>query len=189
MKNCKVIVVHGMRGSSKTDFFPALAEEFRKKNIDFVIPDMPGGILNRFPWAPFWLRKIHEEVSATKKPVIFVGFSLGTRAILLYLEKYQIHVKGLVLVAAPPNMRLAALAKQGRVASFFMHKINPENILPLVDTCLQIHSKDDPKVSYKWGLHFSKEFKTKLTTFKDRGHFSKAEHASDIVSILEKELM
>jgi predicted alpha/beta hydrolase family esterase len=104
MTKHKVIFVHGISGSTKRDFFPALFPELKKLNIDFDIQNFPRGFLNAFPKADRWMDHLHNIVRNTTKPIIFVGFSLGTRAILLYLEKYPMKVDKVILIAALANL-------------------------------------------------------------------------------------
>jgi len=184
----KVIVVHGLNGSSKTDFFPLLAKELEKNHIDFDISDFPGGLFNSFPDAEKWVEKLHTIISKTTKPVILVGYSLGTRAVLLYLEKYKRNVDKVILIASTPNTTAVAHAKQGRVRTFFRHTIDLRQVKKLSKKFICIHSKDDPSTKYEWGVQMAKDLGAKLITFEDRGHFNRPECAHTVFSVLKKEL-
>ena len=105
MSDFKIIFVHGYTASSKADWYPTIIPELNKLNIDFAIPDFPG---NEHPHADEWIKKIHSEAIKTKKPLILVGHSLGTRAVLLYLEKYKPKLKLALLIAAFSNNNVNA---------------------------------------------------------------------------------
>ena len=84
MTDFKIIFVHGYTASSKVNWYPEVAKSLTAMGVDFAIPDLPGG------WHPHsekWLDIIDKEVKAAGKPVVLVGQSLGTRAVLLYLDK------------------------------------------------------------------------------------------------------
>lgn len=184
----KVIFVHGLNGSSKTDFFLLLAKELEKKQIDFDISDFPGGLFNSFPRADKWIEQLHTIISRSKKPIFLVGYSLGTRAVLLYLEKYKTNVDKVLLISAPPNTTLVANAKLGRVRSFFTHKIDLNQVKKLSKKFILMHSKDDPAVKYEWGEQLAKELGAEFISFETMGHFNNPSNAQTIFSVIKKEL-
>jgi predicted alpha/beta hydrolase family esterase len=181
----KIIFVHGYTSSSKDSWYPNIAKELTKLGIEFAIPNLPGG---DHPHASEWLDAIHREVQKTDKPIVFVGHSLGTRAIPLYLEKYQIKVKAVFLIAAFANRLDNARRYDGNgYPDFFAHKIDIESIKPLVGKFIVMHSKDDP-LDYEQGLEITCQLGAKLITYEDRGHFDDPESSPFILKVLEKEL-
>ena len=186
MKNFKIIFVHGYTASSKADWYPNISIELKKLNVDFSIPDLPGG---ECPHAEEWLSVIHQEVKRTNKLLVLVGHSLGSRAVLLYLEKYRPKVKLVLLIAAFAN-RFENAKRRGGVAypDFFVHKIDVSKIRPLAEEFVVMHSKDDSSIPYEQGVKTSKDLNAKLITYTDRDHFSEPENASYILKVLRKEL-
>jgi len=84
MSPYRVIFVHGYTATPDCDWYPSLRPMLDNAHIDYVIPQLPG---DEHPHAVDWIRSIHVEIQKTKKPIVLVGHSLGTRAILLYLER------------------------------------------------------------------------------------------------------
>lgn len=181
----KIIFVHGYTASSHDNWYPGIASELTKLGVDFAIPDLPGG---EFPHALEWLKTIHKAVLETNKPLIFVGHSLGTRAILLYLEKYRPKVEAVFLIAAFANRLENARKYDGDgYPDLFVHKVDIGRIKSLVKKFVVIHSKDD-SLDYEQGVEIAKDLGAKLITLEDRGHFSDPENAPIILKIIRKEL-
>ncbi len=185
MTDFKIIFVHGYTASSKENWYPNISIELAKAGVDFAIPDLPGG---EHPHAAEWLEVIHDVVMKSNKPLVFVGHSLGTRAILLYLEKYKPRTRAVFLIAAFAN-RLENAEKYDRDAypDFFEHEIAIEEIKPLVGKFVVMHSKDD-ELDYEQGVEIANQLGAKLISYDDRGHFSDPENAPIIFEVLDKEL-
>ena len=188
MKNSfKIIFIHGYTASSKADWYPSISLKLKKLSIDFSIPDLPG---RENPHAEEWLSVIHQEVNKANKPLVLVGHSLGTRAILLYLEKYKPKVKLVLLIAAFAN-RLENGERRGGDAypDFFEYKIDISKIKSLANKFIIMHSKDDSSISYEQGVEIFRDLNAKLITYTDRDHFSEPENAPYILETLRKELI
>ncbi len=183
--NFRIIFVHGYTASSRDNWYPQIASELKRLGIDHTILDLPGGIS---PHASEWLTEIHKAVSQTSKPLVFVGHSLGTRAIPLYLETYKPKVKAVFLIAAFAN-RLENAYKYDVDAypDFFEHLININSIKPSVEKFVVMHSKDDP-LDYEQGVEIAHQLGAKLITYEDMGHFSDSENAPIVLEVLRKEL-
>ena len=185
MSDFKIVFVHGYTASSKADWYPAISKELNKLGIKYVIPDLPGG---EHPHASEWLEKIHHEVKKIRPPIVLVGHSLGTRAVLLYLEKYPRKVHAVFLIAAFANrVENAQRYDKNAYSDFFEHKIAIEKIKSQVGKFIVIHSKDDP-LDYEQGVEIANDLGAKLITANGRGHLSEPESASYILEILHQEL-
>jgi len=179
--NKKVIFVHGYTASSKVNWYPNISKELDKLGVDYSIRDYPG---DRHPAQEEWLEIIEEEVQATNKPIVLVGHSLGTRAILLYLEKLQRKVDTVILIS-PPTERVNVRETLG---NFFEHKINLANLRGLANTFIVVHSKDDSDVPYEEGVEVAQGLDAKLITLDGRDHISEPENYTYILEILKKVL-
>lgn len=187
MSRFKIIFIHGYTASSKADWYPNISPELKKLGIDFAVPDLPGG---EYPHADEWLEKIHKEVLKTRKPLILVGHSLGSRAVLLYLEKYKPKVEKVFLIAAFANRVENAKRNEGKAyPDFFAHKIDLAKIKTLVGKFVVIHSEDDTSIPYEQGVEIAKELGAKLITYKGRDHLYDPEDALIISKELRKELL
>lgn len=184
-KDFKIVFIHGYTASSKENWYPDISKELTKLGIDFEIPDLPGG---EHPHVSGWLEKMHEVISKVDKSLVLVGHSLGTRAILLYLEKYQPKVKAVFLVATFSN-RLENATKYdgGAYSDFFTHLIDIEKIKSLVNKFVVIHSKDD-ELPFDQAVEISNQLGAKLIPFEDRDHMSDPSNAPIILKVLREEL-
>lgn len=183
----KIIFIHGYTASSQTDWYPAIKPELDKLGVDYSIPDLPGG---ENPHSADWVEIIKKEVDLLSKPVVLVGHSLGTRAILLYLDKYQKKVDTVILIA-PLSNDVANAERRGGEAypDFFEYKIDMQKVKKLANKFVVAHSKDDSSLDYeKHGVALAKELGVKLITFEGRDHFSDPENVPYVLEILRKEL-
>ena len=179
----KVIFVHGYTASSKVNWYPDISKELDKLGVDYSIPDFPGG---EHPQNRDWLEILNREVRAADKPIVLVGHSLGTRAILLYLEKTQQKVDTVILIA-PPGNKSEKWKKysEGGVADFFIYDIDLEKLKAFANTFIVVHSKDDSSVPYEEGVDIANALNAKLVTFEDKDHLSSPENATHILEVLK----
>lgn len=185
--NKKIIFVHGYTSSSRADWYPNISVELNKFGVDYSIPDLPGG---KYPYSSDWVKIIEKEVENSSKPAILVRHSSGTRAVLLYLDKYHKKVDTVILIAPLSNEIKNANRHNGDTyPDFFDYKIDMKKIKKLARKFIIIHSRDDSELDYKeHGVALSKELGAKLITFKDRNHFYEPGDAPYILEILRKEL-
>lgn len=183
----KIIFVHGYTASSKVDWYPNISKQLDKLGIEYSIPDLPG---DEFPHSKDWIEIIKREVDSTDKQVVLVGHSLGTRAVLLYLDQYQEKVNPVILIAPLSNEVSNADRQDGETyPDFFEYKIDLNKIKGLADKFVVVHSKDDSSLDYEThGVVLANELGAKLITFEDRDHFSEPENAPIILEVLKSEL-
>lgn len=189
MSEFRIIFVHGYTASSKLDWYPDISPLLDKLGIDYVIPDLPGG---RKPLAQEWVKIVRQKVDNTDKPVILVGHSLGTRAVLLYLDQYgeDRWFEKVILIAPLSNEVKNAQRRKGEAyPDFFEYKIDLEKAKMKVGKFVVVHSKNDHSLDYdEHGVALSEELGAKLIAFEDRDHFSQPESAAYILKILKDEL-
>lgn len=182
-----IIFIHGYTASSQADWYPNIKPELDRLGVDYSIPDLPGG---KFPKSQDWVEIIKQQVEATSEPVVLVGHSLGTRAILLYLDKYKRKVDTVFLIAPISNDVINAQRRGGETyPDFFEKKLDLTKIRQLANKFILIHSKDDSSLDYeKNAVSLSKELGADLITYEDRDHFSDPENAPYVLKELRKEL-
>lgn len=91
-----VIICHAYKTLPTENWYEWLAEILRGRGYEARVLTMPN------PHAPTeaeWVSCIKE--AHTRSPVIFVGHSLGCRAILAYINQYSAGAERVVLVACP----------------------------------------------------------------------------------------
>lgn len=182
----KILFIHGYTATPKTDFYPALSPLLDSVKADYIIPRLPG---DKHPHSNEWLHLIHESVKNCSKPLIIIGHSLGTRAALLYIERYKPQVECLILIAAFANRVENAQRKDGdSYPDFFSHKINTEKVKNMVKKSYVLHSRDDHSIAYEQGVEIAKDLNAELITFTDRDHFSSSTNAPFILTVLRDKL-
>lgn len=178
-------IVHRYMGSSKTDWYADLARLLEADGHKVIIPDLPGA--DR-PSAAVWL-PILEEAFRGSENFVLIGHSLGTRAALLYIEKYSVKTELLLLVGALSNDTDNAVRLGGKVADFYEYKVDPDSINSLVKKIILMHSKDDPSVSYEdQGKALAEELDAELLTYEDKGHFHEPSDSKEIYKVLKERL-
>ena len=181
----KVIFIHGYRSSPKKKKYQIIAEELSKLGVDFSIPALPGG---DYPHSKEWLEIINKEVKSSRKPLVLVGHSLGTRAVPLYLDKYNQKVDTVILFAAFNNNDFAKnrQRRNGNYADFFEYALDIDKIKKLAKKFVVIHSKDDESIDYQQGVEISQALGAELITYENMGHFSGDERAEENAKVFLK---
>jgi uncharacterized protein len=186
MYNFRVVFIHGYTASSKADWYPEISKELDRFGVDYVIPDLPGG---EHPHAEEWLRVLQSVIGQSSKPLVLVGHSLGSRAALLYLERFKPKVKLVLLIAAFANSIDNAERNDGEAyPDFFTHVINLKLVRPLSQKFIVVHSRDDSSIPYTQGVSIAVDLHAQLSPFNDRDHFYDPTDAPIILEMLRKEL-
>ena len=173
----KVIFIHGYTSSPKKKKYQIIAEELDKAKVDYSIPALPGG---ENPHSSEWLEIINKAVKKSKIPVVLVGHSLGTRAALLYLDKFGKKVDTVILFAAFNNDHLLNRnRKDEHYSDFFDYPINIEKVKKLADKFIVVYSKDDDSIDYRQGEEIARELGAELKTYENMGHFAGEERAEE----------
>jgi len=173
----KVILIHGYTSSPKKKKYQIISQELDNLGVEYSIPAFPGG---KYPHSKKWLEIIDKEVKNTTKPVVLVGNSLGTRAALLYLDKFEQKVDTVVLIAAfDNNFEENRKKRDGNYADFFDYALDIEKIKKLANKFIVVHSKDDDSIDYKQGVEISKELGAELMTYENMRHFRGEERAEE----------
>lgn len=184
MEDKKVISIHGYTSSPRKKKYQLIAKELEKLGIEYSVPALPG---NEHPRSQQWLEIIDAEVTSSSKPVVLVGHSLGTRAVLLYLDKYEKEVSTVILIAAFDNdIEKNGGRRGGKYTDFWEYPVDVEKIQKLAEKFIVVHSRDDDSIDYQQGVAISKELGAQLITYEDMGHFSGEENAERNAEIFLK---
>lgn len=182
MNNPTIIFIHGYTASRHADWYPNIAAELKVRNISYEIPTLLG---DKHPHANHWIEKIHKVIEKIRGPIILVGHSLGTRAALLYLERYPTKLHALVLIAAFANRKENAKRKNEHYADFFEKIVDTDAIKSLTSHRIVIHSTDDDSIAFEQGEEIARDLDAKLLTYNNRGHFSDPENYSYIFDVIQ----
>lgn len=173
----KVILIHGYTSSPKKKKYQIISKELNRLSVEHSIPVMPGG---ERPHSEEWLKIIDKEVKNSAGPVILVGHSLGTRAVLLYLDKFNEKVDAVILIAAfNNNFEENKKEANGNFADFFEYALDMKKIKKLANKFIVAHSKDDEVIDYKQGVEIANDLGAELITYENAGHFTGEERAEE----------
>jgi len=178
----KVIFAHGYTASSITDWYPQICEELRALKIAYAIPNLPG---EEHPHSAEWIELLHAEIQKAKEPPIVVGHSLGTRALLLTLEKYPTKLKAMILVSGFANTLENAKRKDGVYADFFDHVIDMKKIQGATPNRIVLHSMDDDSIPYRQGQETTRDLDAHLLTYNGKGHFDQPENYIYVLDVIK----
>lgn len=171
----KIIFVHGYTSSPKKKKYQIITDELTKLNIPFSIPQLPG---DKYPKSEEWLNIIDREVESASMPIVLIGHSLGTRAVLLYLDKFNKKVDTVILIASfNNNVEENRERRNGNYNSFWEHKLDINKMKALASKFVVVHSKDDDSINYQQGVEIANDLGAELITYDDFQHFSGEENA------------
>ena len=173
----KIILIHGSDSSPKKRRYQILFQEFNKLGVELSIPALPGG---EHPHGKEWLEIIDREVKNSENPIVLVGHSLGARAVLLYLDKFEKKVDTMILISSPNNdFEKNRKERGGNFADFFDYAVDIEKIKKLANKFIVAHSKDDDSIPYAHGVEIAKQLGAEFLSYENMGHFSKDERAEE----------
>ncbi len=162
----KVFIVHGFQGTPDGGWRPWLVKELTKQNISSEALAMPRA---DNPVCSEWVDEISKHLKINKNNEIYlVGHSLGTTAILRYLESGEAEcVYGAVLVSGPSESN-----GNTKIESFLNKGFDFENIKEKCKKFVIIHGDDDPVVSFSNAETLSRELGGELVVVKKGGHLN-----------------
>ncbi len=178
-----VVFIHGYNASPEMNWYPEMRRELDNLRIPYRMPALPGG---DHPQIREWLKIIDQPVKSIKGDVVLVGHSLGTRAVLLYLERSKKPVKGVLLVSPFSNdLKNAGIRGQG-YSDFFEHEIDLSEIKKLSPKFIVMHSKDDQRIPFEQGKEIAEELGADFVVYEDKRHFSRPENHAEVLEQLKK---
>ncbi len=162
----EVFIVHGLHGWPNGGWRTWLMQELDKKEIYPCSLPMPK---TDNPICEEWVEEMTRVVEQNKDNEIYlVGHSLGSTAILRFLEKTEVKsVKGVVLVSGPIKP-----VGSGNLNDFLEKPFDFEKIKKNADHFLVIHGDNDPIVPFEHAQILSKELGCELVSVKDGGHLN-----------------
>lgn len=184
----RIFLIHGWEGSPKKDWFPWARKVLEKKGYKVIVPEMPD---SANPVKKKWIKTLQSEVGTLKNDDILVGHSLGSVAILRFLETIErkIKVNKVILVAPAIFLSVNAIENEDdkKVAKDWLGTpIKYEKIRSKAKSFTGILSLNDPWVRYdKSEENIEKNLKGKVVTEEKMGHFT-AEEGVDKLPILLK---
>ncbi|MFH1162344.1 MAG: alpha/beta hydrolase [Candidatus Jorgensenbacteria bacterium] len=163
----KVFIVHGFEGSPNGGWRPWLMAELEKRGIYACALSMPSP---KKPICAEWVEEISRHIERNKNDEMYlVGHSLGTPAILRYLESAPagLAIAGVVLVSGPIEK-----TETKEIDNFLDKPFDYESIKSKAKKFAIIHGDNDPCVPLNNAETLSKELGGELIIVKNGGHLS-----------------
>lgn len=162
----RVIIVHGYAGNPDKNWFPWLKAEVEKRNIEVVVPAMPGADAPEFN---DWLSYLVLCVGPVDEETYFVGHSLGCPTILRLVERLPEGQKagGAVLVAG-----FAEPIHFTELNGFTAQAWDDEKIKRSIGEIILVNSDNDEHVPLVMGERMRDRFDAKLVVLRAAGHIN-----------------
>lgn len=165
----RVFIIHGWGGSPETNWLPWLEKELKFRGFQVFVPAMPD---TDNPKMEAWISILAEVVGQPDNETYFVGHSIGSQAILRYLERVEIPVGGVLHVAGwfiLTNLE----PEEELIAEPWLNKpINYEHIKKVAPKMIALFSDNDPSVPLGDADLFNNRLGAEIVIEKNAGHFT-----------------
>jgi len=183
----KVFIVHGFMSAPNAGFRPWLMSELNKLDVYACALPMPNP---NEPICDEWIKEIVRAIPEPNEDIFLVGHSLGSTAILNYLETVNSDKKfgGVFLVSGPvEKLRIDDLnAKIRKIDNFLNHPFDFKKIKDTAEKFIIIHGDNDEKVPFSHAEEISKGLEGELVMVKGGGHLSGRDGFDSLPILLEK---
>ncbi len=164
-----IIDIPGYNHNSESMWHPDFRKYIIESGSEVITLNLPGG---KYPVFREWYPIIEQAVSGAKNSVILVGHSLGTRAVLLFLEQTRQTVQNIVLIAPFDNTLANASFRNGNYANFFEHLVDINQVKSKIKGKIKvIGSEDDSNIPYIQAQNIATDLQAELITTPNSGHF------------------
>ena len=189
IKMKKVYLVHGWDATAKSDFFPWLKKELEKRKIESYFPDMPN---TEEPKINEWISFLKKNFNDINKESILIGHSIGSNALLRFLENLpkEVKINRCIFVAPWIYLDEETIKEEGEEV-FEITKpwtetpINWKKIRSHCDNFICIFSGNDPYVPLSNKEIFKKELNAKILILKNKYHFNEGKGIFKLPEILQ----
>lgn len=162
-----LILLHGLGGNSKENWFPWISEKFknRAKIISFDLPN------TLKPLRKEWLIEILKNLPTDVSDTYLIGHSLGGTAMIYLLHEWKdIAFAGALLIASP--MDDLGWDNLEQFFDFEIKKFDFEKIKTKAKKFRLLYSDDDPYVPLTHGAFFQMKLQAPLTVVEGKGHLN-----------------
>ena len=184
----KVYIVHGFKGSPNSGWQPWLMSELDKLGIWACALPMPAP---SNPICQDWVSAISKNVK-TSEEVYLVGYSLGSAAILKYLEKVNDGIFGGVFLVAAPCEKLDVenlTTSIRKTDNFFEQEFLFDEIKKKAKKFVVIHGDKDERVPFAHAEKISQGLGGELVVIKNEGHFNGHETLPFLLEEIKKNIL
>lgn len=181
MRKMKIFLVHGAFGSPEGNWFPWLKKELENVGHTVFSPKFPTPINQTLE---SWITVFEPYFEQLDEESVLIGHSLGCAFVLNILERIEVKVKKVILVA--PFAGFLDNPKFDEVNKTFLDRnFNWDNIKR---NCMEfriLYSDNDPYIPEERVLEISKNLGIEPVLIKDGGHLNKKAGFSEFPKLLE----
>jgi predicted alpha/beta hydrolase family esterase len=164
-----IIDIPGYNHNSESMWHPDFRKYIIESGNEANTLNLPGG---KYPVFIEWYPIIEQSVAQASTQVILVGHSLGTRAVLLFLEQTQHSVQDIVLIAPFDNSLSNASFRNGNYSNFFEHLVDIDKVKSNIKGSMKvIGSEDDANIPYIQAKNIATDLSADLISIPDSAHF------------------
>lgn len=180
----KVYMIHGFNGSPDRNWFPWLAKELAKQNIESCVLSMP---TPRYPIKDEWIENIKKNIGTPNEDVFLIGHSLGASTILRYLETLSKDEKigGAVLVSGAIKYVQGPGDRYDLLNKFLDQPFDFEKIKSVCKKFIVIHGIDDPIVEFSNAEEISERLSCELIFIPNGGHLNDKAGFTELQEVLD----
>lgn len=177
-----IIDIPGYNHNSESAWHPEFRQLIAEEENEVITLNLPGG---KYPVFREWYPIIDQVVREAQYPVTLVGHSLGTRAVLLFLEQTQHTVQNVILIAPFDNSLSNSSFRDGNYANFFEHLIDIEKVKSKIKGEIKvIGSEDDANIPFIQAQNIARDLGGELITIPNSGHFLDSKWAKFLSEIV-----
>ena len=182
-RKTKVLILHGFGGDNKKNWHPWIKKELEKLGYKVIQPNMPE---SDKPVLKKWLKALEPLIQDFTEDDILIGHSLGAFALMHLIEKNNVKVNKLFLIAPVNKFMLQGELSQGikdnfteddiKITSkFISNKIDYKRVDNNVSKIYCYFSDNDPYITLDQKEKLEKVLNAEYKVFKNKGHFSVSE--------------
>ena len=171
----RVFLVHGWGGSPEGDWMPWAKREIEKLGYEVFVSKMPD---TENPKIDPWLNTLSKTIGVPKKDDILIGHSIGTLAIIRYLQTLNKgEIIGKVILIAPWQTLTLDENEDPKIAEpWQVEDIDYDKIKTKAKSFVAVFSKDDPWVPFEENKkYFAEKLDPEIVVKDKMGHFNMQE--------------
>ncbi|MFA6098906.1 MAG: leucine--tRNA ligase [Patescibacteria group bacterium] len=174
------LIVHGISGHKRENWFPWLKEELNKAGWETIVPTMPGA---GHPVLNSWDEYLGQFDQRINENSVLVGHSLGCASILFHLQQLEKKVDTVILVAPTNPLQYWPQLKQKYPQADWdavknmssAQNFNWPKIRSLAKRFIIIHSDNDPYVPPESMAYYKENLpEAEIHCMPGKSHFSES---------------
>lgn len=180
-----IYLIHGWGGNPKSEpWFEWLKKGCEKRKWRLIIPEMPE---TDTPKINEWIEKLDETIKNDNE-IYLIGHSIGAQAIMRFLEKKELKVKGIIFVAGWFNLLETAYEDESEkeIAKPWLEtSIDYEKVKKGTEKILAIFSNNDSCVPVSDSEIFKEKLNARIIIKENQEHFNDTKQIKEIIDFIE----